>query len=197
MTERSIADGRVRLLGAVDAPGVSAWAPIAHRHAVPAAATITLATTAWPLRTAGASRPRDLAWGDLHAWVEHPAASVVMHAGPAAAPRLVGTADLTRGTATVTVPHAAAVADVAGALLLASGILLAQHGHLLMHAGAIVAPTGEAWLLVGDTHSGKSTTVATLIAAGWRWVADDTVVVTADATGTLTAAGWVRQPHLD
>ncbi|HEX2206129.1 MAG TPA: hypothetical protein VHG93_00485 [Longimicrobium sp.] len=67
----------------------------------------------------------------------------------------------------------------------------------LLHAGAVVAPDGRAWLLVGDSHSGKTTTCATLIRAGWEWLADDQVVLGVERNGTVRAEGWPRAFTLD
>ena len=84
------------------------------------------------------------------------------------------------------------------ALTAAAALLLGRIGRALAHAGAVVHPTsGRAWLLVGDTHAGKSTTVANLARAGWGVLADDTVSLGVDATGAVTVEGWPRTMHLD
>jgi HPr kinase/phosphorylase len=57
---------------------------------------------------------------------------------------------------------------------------------MLLHASS-VAREGEAVLLLGPPGSGKSDLVLRLIDQGWRLVADDQVVVSAEA-GTLRAA---------
>src|SRR2546422_9299837 len=50
--------------------------------------------------------------------------------------------------------------------------------------------------LAGDARSGKSTTCATLAAAGWGYVSDDQVVLAAREDG-VEVEGWLRPFHLD
>jgi hypothetical protein len=69
--------------------------------------------------------------------------------------------------------------DVFAALTVAAALLLNRQGKLLLHAAAFVAPDGLAWLLIGDSHSGKSTTCASLMRYGLAFLADDQVVVSA------------------
>jgi hypothetical protein len=62
----------------------------------------------------------------------------------------------------------------------------------------VVDPEGRAWLLVGDTHAGKTTTCVSLVSAGgWRFLADDQVVLRRGEDGSLVAQGWPRRAHLD
>jgi hypothetical protein len=82
------------------------------------------------------------------------------------------------------------------ALTIATALLLGRLGRALVHAAAVVAPGGGAWLLVGDTHAGKSTTTATLVQAGWGWMADDQVVLARSDDGVVVE-GWARTPNLD
>ena len=79
----------------------------------------------------------------------------------------------------------------------APGDAVQRTARALLHAGAVVAPDGRAWLLVGDSHSGKTTTCATLIRAGWEWLADDQVVLGVERNGTVRAEGWPRAFTLD
>lgn len=81
-------------------------------------------------------------------------------------------------------------------LTLAAALLLGRLERAVVHAGAVVAPDGGAWLLAGDTHAGKSTTCASLIARGWSYLSDDHVVVWRSGEDVL-AAGWLRPFHLD
>ncbi len=73
-------------------------------------------------------------------------------------------------------------------------LLASRLGHALVHAAGVIAPSGRAWLLVGDSHSGKSTTTATLIAGGWDYLGDDSVVLSpahGDASGArVHVEGW-------
>jgi hypothetical protein len=88
-------------------------------------------------------------------------------------------------------------ADVYSMLTLSAAFLLGRIGGALIHAGCIVDPEGRAWLLVGDTHAGKTTTCVSLVAAGWRFLADDQVVLRAGSDGALGVQGWPRHAHLD
>jgi hypothetical protein len=82
------------------------------------------------------------------------------------------------------------------ALTLAAALLLARMGRSLIHAGAVVDPEGRAWLLPGDTHSGKTTVCTSLLDRGWGLLSDDQAVVWHDG-GAIRATGWVRPFHLD
>ncbi|HEX8451224.1 MAG TPA: hypothetical protein VF647_03950 [Longimicrobium sp.] len=83
------------------------------------------------------------------------------------------------------------------ALSISAALLLARQHRALLHGAAVVAPGGGAWVLVGDTHSGKTTTCANLVRAGHGYLADDQVVVHADGAGTLVATGLPRRFTLD
>ncbi|GAC1478113.1 MAG: hypothetical protein NVS1B4_21600 [Gemmatimonadaceae bacterium] len=83
-------------------------------------------------------------------------------------------------------------------LTIAAGLLMGRLHGALVHAAALVDPDGEGWLLVGDRWSGKSTTCASLVAAGWNYLADDQIVLRPDPTATrIVAEGWPRQFNLD
>lgn len=96
----------------------------------------------------------------------------------------------TRGDADAVALHA-----ICG-LTISAGLLLGRDGQVLLHAGCFVAPDGGAWLLVGDSETGKSSTVANLIRAGWDYLADDQVVVR-DAPCGFEVEGWPRSFNLD
>lgn len=83
-----------------------------------------------------------------------------------------------------------------GMLTIAAGVLLAGLGRALIHGAAVVPPSDGAWVLVGDSGSGKSTTCATLARAGWSYLSDDQVILSGAERG-LTVEGWVRPFHLD
>jgi len=76
-------------------------------------------------------------------------------------------------------------------------MLVGRLGGALIHGGAIVDDDGGAWLLVGDSHAGKTTTCVSLVDAGWRYLADDQVVLRRDGANSLVVEGWPREPHLD
>lgn len=88
--------------------------------------------------------------------------------------------------------------DLYSMLTLSAALLLGALGRTLVHAGAVVEPGGGTWLLVGDARSGKSTTVATLIAEGWDYLSDDQVVIHRPVPdGPPRVDGWLRPFHLD
>jgi hypothetical protein len=82
------------------------------------------------------------------------------------------------------------------ACTLACALLLGRGGRALAHAAAVADPAGGAWLLVGDAFAGKTTTCANLLAAGWRYLSDDHVVLSA-AGAALEVEGWPRPFHVD
>jgi hypothetical protein len=95
-------------------------------------------------------------------------------------------------------PNSPLAIDVYSMLTLSAAFLVGRLGGALVHAGGAVDPDGRAWLLVGDTHAGKTTTCVSLVAAGgWRYLADDQVVLRWDSDGALVAEGWPRRAHLD
>jgi hypothetical protein len=106
-----------------------------------------------------------------------------------------GDVDLASGRATLAMP--ANGADAVGMLNIAAALLLGREGRALLHAAAVVPPdSDEAWLLIGDARAGKTSTTATLMAAGWGFLSDDNVVLSAQ-NGRLIAQGWPRPFHLD
>jgi len=114
--------------------------------------------------------------------------------------------DARRATISVPPTHGSTVpsddpslaSDVYSMLTLSAAFLVGRLGGALVHAGAAVDPEGRAWLLVGDTHAGKTTTCVSLVAAGgWRFLADDQVVLRFGDDGALMAEGWPRRAHLD
>jgi hypothetical protein len=110
--------------------------------------------------------------------------------------RIFGDVDLAANRARIAAKDDASVYELQGALTLASALLLSRIGRALIHAAAVVDPSNNGWLLVGDSHAGKTTTCATLISAGWRYVADDQVVLSCKDNGVV-AEGWPREAHLD
>ena len=136
-------------------------------------------------------------------------AGVQVHALDGDVLRLDGTSaahgriDLDARRATIAVLRAAdadasLAHDVYSMLTLSAAFLVGRLGGALVHAGGVVDPDGRAWLLVGDTHAGKTTTCVSLVSAGgWRYLADDQVVLRIGDDGTLVAEGWPRTAHLD
>jgi hypothetical protein len=184
-------------------PFVARWlpdlpsAPPSERPA-PSDARITVRSTSAAPSRPPAGRPT-LRLGAVACFVspDESAAFLTGHSGATSA-----TVDLDARSANVLVHDATAPAaedEVFSMATISSALLLGRLERALVHAAAIVAPDGRAWLLSGDTHAGKTTTTVNLIEAGWRYVSDDHVVLSAaadDSTG-VTVEGWPRRFHLD
>lgn len=83
-------------------------------------------------------------------------------------------------------------------LTISSALLLARSRRALLHAAAVVDPAGGAWLLIGDTHAGKTTTTLNLVRAGHGFLSDDHVVVhRSGGDGEPMVEGWPRIFHVD
>jgi hypothetical protein len=138
---------------------------------------------------------RTLELGTVAGWVQGDRTLLL---GPVG---VYGMVDLAAGEAELRVPEGADAFRVMWALYagatLACALLLGRMNRALVHAAAVVPPDGGAWLLVGDTHAGKTTTTANLVRAGWRYVSDDHVVLHHDAAGRLAVEGLPRPFHLD
>ena len=91
----------------------------------------------------------------------------------------------------------AAMADVDALCTVASALLLGRLDRALVHAGGVVDPRGGAWLLAGDTHSGKTTTSMNLVRAGWPYLSDDHVILARGADGSIGAEGWPKRFRVD
>lgn len=129
-------------------------------------------------------------------WVDEAAARVRLAARDGA---LWGRVDLARRRAVLAIrpDPPPAPGDVSAALAVCAALLLGRLGRALLHAAAVVGPDGRAWLLVGDSHAGKTSTCVNLIRAGWDWLADDQVVVRPGAGGGVQVEGWPRRFTLD
>jgi hypothetical protein len=115
---------------------------------------------------------------------------------------LWGSVDLARRRAVVALRHGTVPREpglsLYGALTVSAALLLGRLGRAFLHAAAVVGPDGRAWLLVGDSRSGKTSTCVNLIRAGWDWLADDHVVARVDAaSGEVIVEGWPRPFNLD
>ncbi|MDB4915630.1 MAG: hypothetical protein JWM95_3274 [Gemmatimonadetes bacterium] len=102
-----------------------------------------------------------------------------------------------RGVIDVAPEATAAADDVYCMLTIAAAMLLGLNGMALVHAGAVVDREGGAWLVVGDSHSGKTSTCTALCDAGWSYLADDQVVLALGFGESVTVTGWPRRAHLD
>jgi hypothetical protein len=172
------------------------WIPLDARPAPPGAARIRLVP--------GRARPFAPPAGEpglevlgVDGWVDEAAARVRLAARDGA---LWGSVDLARLRAAVAL-RPGPLSETAGTELMATlsvcaALLLGRLGRALLHAAAVVAPDGRAWLLVGDSRTGKTSTCVNLIRAGWDWLADDQVVVRPDGGGVVVE-GWPRRLMLD
>lgn len=196
MTHVLLRDGALHLEAAPDLlPLIAHWLPLLpyeertpHPHG-----SVVRVVRGDPHKPPAA--PPALRLGTADAWVEGDAAVL---AGKSAG--CSGGVDLRAGTAELRAPNGASGDTVGWELYsmasLACALLLNRMGRTLAHAGGVVAPDGGAWLLVGDTHAGKSTTVANLLRCGWGYVSDDNVVL-ARGGGGIEVEGWPRHFHMD
>lgn len=141
------------------------------------------------------AQERTLDLGRVDAWVQGDRTLLIGRAG------VHGRVDLRTGEADLRAPEEedpdVVMWPLYYAATLACALLLGRMGRALVHAAAVVPPGGGAWLLVGDTHAGKTTTTANLVRAGWRYVSDDHVVLHRDAAGRIAVEGLPRPFHLD
>lgn len=181
---------------------VSAWMPLSHRTRH----TSARAKREIRLRIderAGASfapapnaRPQ-LRLGKVHAWSSADGRRLELLGGVTA-----GVVDFRSGRADLTATSGQAseagahTHEIHSLLTLVSGVLLTGLGAALSHAGAVVVPGGGALLLVGDSHTGKSTTCVNLAMQGWGFLSDDQTVLR-DVEGRMVVEGWLRTFHLD
>lgn len=171
---------------ASDPAQVADWLPIGRLTGRAGRARLTVRAEAMGIPVPGA--PPVLRLLDTSAWLERGRLLLRNQAGTAD-----GAVDLEALTGEI---GGSSSSPLDPLLTIAAALILGRLGRVLVHAAAAVAPDGKAWLLAGDTHSGKSTTLATLARAGWRWQADDQAVVRLDG-GVLMVEGWPRRINLD
>jgi hypothetical protein len=191
-------DGRLRLEAHPPLlPALDRWIPQipADTPADPSGSVIRVLPRDGAPAPARPAAERTLELGTMDAWVE---GDRTLMLGPA---EVFATIDLRTGVADLRAPDDAESNPVMWALYsaatLACALLLGRMGRALVHAAAVVPPGGGAWLLVGDTHVGKTTTTANLVRAGWNYLSDDHVVLQRDAQGRLQVEGLPRPFHLD
>jgi hypothetical protein len=200
-TRPLLEDGSLRLeADPAFLPALARWLPLLPREGAirEGAASLAVAADGGPLPPPPGA-PRTLALGRVRTWVEGD------HATLLGAESVHGTVALAAGRAVLHAPLPSGEVDadlrasweLYSACTLASALLLGRLGRALAHAAAVAPEGGGAWLLVGDTHAGKTTTTANLLAAGWRYLSDDHVVLRRGAGGALEAEGWPRPFHLD
>jgi len=184
--------------GLEDAAARWVWPMHLLRPAANGAPATIEVTRGGAVALAPAGTPPTLEARHVHGWVDAAAGTLVL-AGDAG---VSGAVDLNRASAELRVspseaPATAVEMALAGALWISAALLLGRQGRLLLHAGGVIAPQGGAWLLPADTHSGKTSTCASLIRAGWDYLSDDQVVITPGAAGEFTISAWPRRFHLD
>lgn len=90
-----------------------------------------------------------------------------------------------------------AAADLRAMCTIAVALLAGRREGVLVAASAVIAPDGGGWLLVGEASSGKTTTAAQLVTAGWGYLADEEVLLHAGSSGGVWLEGWPRALPLD
>jgi hypothetical protein len=154
-----------------------------------------------PRPDAPAEEP-DVRHGSARCWMDDEREVALIHGAAGG----WATVTLGRGVAEVVAPsledHGAVSADAAAADLramctIAVGLLAGRRDGVLVAASAVIAPDGGGWLLVGQANSGKSTTAAQLVTAGWGYLADEEVLLHAGNAGSVWLEGWPRALPLD
>jgi hypothetical protein len=138
-----------------------------------------------------------LALGNVAAWLSDSRSDAWLENASRA---VRGHIDLEHRVANVTIGELSRVArgDVTAMLTIAAALLLVRDARTAIHAAAVAHPISrEAWLLVADSHSGKSTTTANLIRAGWYYLSDDYVVLSRSKSDEIEVEGWPDDFHLD
>jgi hypothetical protein len=73
--------------------------------------------------------------------------------------------------------------------------VLAHHDRYVLHAAGLVAENGNAYVVLGASGQGKSTLALAAVAAGWRLLGDDLVVIRPGVVGP-EASGIARRVAL-
>jgi hypothetical protein len=191
-------DGRLRMeVHPPLLPPLARWLPLVppDTPADPAGSVIRVLASSGAAAPVRPAEERTMQLGRVDAWVQGDRTLLLGAAG------VHGMLSLGTGEAELRAPVEAEADEVMWSLYsactLACALLLGRMGRALVHAAAVVPPGGGAWLLVGDTHAGKTTTCANLLRAGWSYVSDDHVVLHHDAEGRVAVEGLPRPFHLD
>lgn len=137
--------------------------------------------------------PPTLRIGTVGVWLRQDAGRAVLGATEQ---DCAGAADLDVLQATVVTGVSSGVAPRLHAMLtLASAMLLGRLGRALVNAGAVVGPGGGAWLLSGGEGAGTATTVRSLVAADWRYLAAGRVILRHNGSRhPVIVEGWPEMP---
>lgn len=196
-------------------PLLSGWAPVATSTApavvTPAVAgavggaTIRVTARAESAPAAPMEEPH-VRQGGVRCWVDDEAETALLRGVLGGWARL----DLAHGAGTLVAPplpaaesHAesidecAAAAELRALCTVAIALLAGRREGVLVAASAVIAPDGGGWLLVGDAHSGKSSTLANLVTAGWGFLGDEEVLLHAGDRGGVWLEGWPRPLPVD
>lgn len=152
------------------------WLAALPAHAGPPAARLVVGDGVPP----APSRACDLAVGGLQAWWR--ADGSVVLAGSGVRAHVRDTEAVVAGADPLTVNRV---------VQLALMHLLAPHGRFLLHAAG-VTPGAGAWLVLGESGSGKSTVAAVAAAHGWGLLGDDLVAVRRGSAATVEVLGIPR-----
>lgn len=199
-------------------PLLAGWAPVASSSApltavgtgdtpLPAlvastAAAVVRVSVPEGTRPAPPAREPDVRLPLATGWVDDDRQRALVHGRTSG----WGSVVLAHGAADVVAPRFdatdAAAADRAAAELramctIALALLTGRREGVLVAASAVIAPDGGGWLLVGDASSGKSTTAAHLVTAGWGYLADEEVLLHAGDRGGVWLEGWPRALPID
>lgn len=71
-----------------------------------------------------------------------------------------------------------------------------QRGYLVLHANAALREGGKAVVLSGDSGAGKSTTLAGLLARGYKMLSDDITILRASIHNRMETLPGIPQFHL-
>ncbi len=186
-------DGAFRLRAAPDvAPLIAGWIPI---NAIPtdddgeSAALLDIAPAAVHTRCPDAEPT--FRFGSARGWLDGEGGVRLCSDGGS----VTGRVEPARRSAYLHAASGGAAAELHDQATVAAALLVDGLGRALLHAAAVVGP-GGAWLLVGDSHSGKSTTCVTLVEGGWGYLSDDQVILSG-TEGPVGVEGWPRRFNLD
>jgi hypothetical protein len=196
--ERSLlSDGSMTLRVDRDAwADVEAWVPRIPVTPPGAAARATITVVVGEPSFVPPGEPPTLQLRSVAGWVERSGRVLLQDANG----HLSAVVDPSARSAAVRLGGSSTVGErglaIFAGLTLTAALVLGSLNRSLVHAGAVVAPAGGAWLLVGGTFSGKTTTCVSLMRDGWGYVSDDHVVLSKDAAGPRVE-GWPRRFNLD
>jgi hypothetical protein len=179
-------------------PLVEAWLPrFASQGAAPAAVRGWIEVRSGPTRFEPPSEPPRFSLGSLSGWFDEGGKVLLSESGQ----RVSGVLDLEGMQARIRLAVSEAEGaelrlEIFGILSLAAALLLGRMGRTLVHAGAVVDASGAAWLLCGESFSGKTTTCLNLVRLGWDYLSDDNVLLE-EADGKVWVEGWPRPFNLD